>query len=77
MKKKILYLDATNFYVHSRSQTLPYDETEMWHGHPNLYMNKLEEIANTPDDSVIGYFVESDLRYLDNIKKNKEFSILS
>ena len=38
------------------SQVLPYDETEMWHGHPDLYMNKLEEILSTPDDSDTGYF---------------------
>ena len=44
------------------SQPLPYDEIKMWHGHPDLYMNKSEEILNTPDDSGIGYFVEVDLR---------------
>ena len=26
------------------SQLLPYDEIEMWHGHPDLYMEKFEEI---------------------------------
>ena len=50
-------------------QPLPYDEIEMWHGHPDFYMNKLEEILNTPDDSGIGYFVEVDLRYPDDIKE--------
>ena len=40
--KKILYMDATNLYGHSMSQMLPYDEIEMWHGHPDLYMNKLQ-----------------------------------
>ena len=34
-------------------------------------------MLNTPDDSDIGYFIEVDLRYLQNIKKNKDFSILS
>ena len=29
---------------------LPYDEFEMWHGHPDLYMDNLEEILNTQDD---------------------------
>ena len=76
--KKILYMDATNLYSHSMSQMLPYDEIEMWHGHPALYMNWLEKILNSPDDIDIGYFLEVDLKYLDDIKeKNKEFSLLS
>ena len=75
--KKILYIDATNLYGHSMSQPLPYDETELWDGHPDLYM-KLEKILNIPDDSDIGYFLEVDLRYPDDIKeRKKEFSILS
>ena len=46
----------------------------MWHGHPDLYMNKLEEILITPDDSEIGYFIEVHLKYPDNIKeKTKHF----
>ena len=32
---------------------LHYDEIEMGHGHPDLYMNWLEEILYTPDDSDI------------------------
>ena len=72
--KKITYMDATNLYGHSMSQFLPYDEIEMWHGHPDLYMNWLEEILNTPDDNEIGYFLEVDLKYPDNIKeKTKRF----
>ena len=72
--KKILYMDATNLYGHSMSQFLPYDEIGMWHGHPDLYMNWLEEILNTPDDSDIGYFLKVDLKYPDNIKeKTKNF----
>ena len=72
--KKILYIDTTNLYGHSMSQMLPYYEIEMWHGHPDLYMNKLEEFLNTPDDSDIGYFIEVDLKYPDNIKeKTKNF----
>ena len=67
-------MDATTLYGHSLSQKLPYDEIEMWHGHPDLYMNWLEEIINTPYGSDIGYFVEVDLRYLDNItEKTKNF----
>ena len=76
--KKIIFMDATHLYGRSMSQPLPYDKIEMWHGHPDLYMNKLEEISNTPDDSDTCYFLEVDLRYPDDIKeKNKEFSILS
>ena len=72
--KKIIYMDATNLYGHSMSQLLPFDEIEMWHGHPDLHMNKLGEILNTSDDSDIGYFVEVDLRYPDDIKeKTKNF----
>ena len=72
--KKILYMDATNLYGHSMSQMLPYDEIEMWHGHPDLYMNWLEEIINTPDDNEVGYFFEVDLKYPDNIKKKQRIS---
>ena len=72
--KKITYMDATNLYGHSMSQFLHSDEIEMWHGHPDLYMNWLEEILNTPDDNDIGYFLEADLKYPDNIKeKTKNF----
>ena len=72
--KKIFYMDATNLYGHSICQVLPYEEIEMWHGHPDLNMNKLKEILNTPDDSGIGYFVEVDLKYPVNIKeKTKNF----
>ena len=67
--KKILYMDATNLYGHSMIQPLPYDEIEMWHGHPGFYMNKPEEILNTLDDGDFGYFIEIDLRHPDNIKE--------
>ena len=50
-KKNVLYMDANTLYGQSMNQTLRYDETEMWHGHPDLYMNKLDEILNFPDDS--------------------------
>ena len=74
--KKIIYMDATNLYGHSMIQPLPYDEFGMWHGHPDLYMNKVQEILTTQDDSDIGYFVEADLRHPDNIKETtKKFPI--
>ena len=67
-------MDATNLYGHSMSQPILFDEIEMWHGHPDLYLIWLEEILNTPDDSDIGFFVEVDLKYPDNNKeKTKNF----
>ena len=71
--KKILYIDATNLYGHSMSQMLPSDEIEMWHGHPDLYMNWLEEILNTPDDADIGYFLEVNLKYPDDMKQKTKY----
>ena len=66
--KKILYIDANNLYGHSMSQYLPYDEIKFDN---NI---KLEDILNTPDDNDIGYFIEVDLTYPDNIKeKTKNF----
>ena len=71
--KKILYIDANNIYGHSLSQMLPY-EIEMWHGQPDLYMIWLEKILKTPDENEIGYFLEVDLKYPDNLKeKTKNF----
>ena len=58
--KKIIYKDGTNLYGHSMIQPLPNDEIEMCHGHPDLYMKKLENILNAPDDCDIGYFIEVD-----------------
>ena len=69
----ILYTDATNLYGYSMSQMLPYDEIEIWHGHPNKYWNWLDKILNTPDDSEIGYFLEVDLKYPDNIKQKTKY----
>ena len=64
----ILYVDANNLYGHSMSESLPYDEIKFDNN------GKLEDILNTPDDSDIGYFIEVDLKYSDNIKeKTKHF----
>ena len=69
--KKILYIDEINLYGHSMSQQLPYDEIEL---DKNV---KLENVIITLDDSHIGYFIEVDLIYLDNIKeKTKHFHLL-
>ena len=64
--KKILYIDANILYGHSMSEPVPYDEIKFDN---NV---KLEDILNTPDDSDIGYFVEADLIYPDNIKEKTE-----
>ena len=66
--KKILYIDANNLYGWAMSESLPYDEIKL---DTNV---ELEDILNTPDDSDIGYFIEVDLTYPDNIKeKTKNF----
>ena len=66
--KKILYADANNLFGHSMSQPILYDETKF---DKNVI---LEENLNTPDDSDIGYFIEVDLKYPDNIReKTKHF----
>ena len=66
--KKILYIDANNLYGHSMSQPLPYDEIKFDND------IKLEDILNTADDNDIGYLIEVDLKYSDNIKeKTKNF----
>ena len=31
-------MDSTNLYGHSMKQMLPYEEIEMWHGHPDIYL---------------------------------------
>ena len=70
---EIIYADATNLYGHSMSQFLPYDEIEMWHGHPDKYWRWLDKILNTPDDADIGYFLEVDLKYPDNKKQKTKY----
>ena len=66
--KKVLYIDANNLYGHSMSELLPYDKIKFDNS------VKLEDILNTPDDNDIGYFIEVDLIYPDNIKeKTKNF----
>ena len=71
--KKILNIYAINIYGWAMSESLLYYEIEMWLGHPDLYNNELEEILNTSDDSVIGYFVEVDLKSPNIIQETKNF----
>ena len=66
--KKILYKDANNLYGWFMSEYLTYDEIEF---DRNV---KLEKTLKTTDNSDIGYFIEVDSKYLDNIKeKTKHF----
>ena len=66
--KKILYIDANNLYGYAISQSLPYQDLKF---DPST---DIETILSTPDDSEIGYFVEVDLKYPDEIKdKTKNF----
>ena len=64
---KIIYADATNLYGHSMSQFLPYDEIKF---EKDIC---LEEILNTSDDNEIGYFLEVDLKYPDDIKQKTKY----
>ena len=65
---KVIYFDANNLYGHSMSESLPYDEIKFDND------VKLEDILNHHDDSDIGYLIEVDLKYPDNIKeKTKNF----
>ena len=61
--KKILYKDANILYGWAMSENLPYDEIKF----DRIVI--LEDILNTPDDCDIGYFIEVDLKYTDNIKQ--------
>ena len=54
--KKILYIDSNNLIGWTKNESLPYDAIEMWHIHPDLFMDKLEELINTSDDLDICYF---------------------
>ena len=63
--KKILYIDANNLYGWAMSESLPYDEIKF-----DTNVN-LEELLTTPDDSVLGNFIEVDLKHPDNIKHKK------
>ena len=74
--KKIIYIDATKLYGNTMSQVLPYDEIELWQRHPGLFLNKLEEVLITSDDSHIGYFIEVDLKYPHNTKNQRFFHFI-
>ena len=60
--KKSLYVDDINLIGWAMSEYLHYDEIKC---DRNV---KLEDILNTPGTSDIGYFIEVDLKYPDDIK---------
>ena len=62
--KKILYIDANKLYGYAVGEFLPYAEIKFDE------IVELEDILNTPNDSDIGYFVEADIKYPDNVKQN-------
>ena len=70
--RKFLYIDATSLYGWALSEFLPHDEIKMRHGHPDCYIDELEGILNTPDDSNIGYFVEMDLLFFRSYRTQKQ-----
>ena len=70
VKKKILYIDATNLFGHSMSQPLPFDETKVGR---NVC---LQYLINTADDTSNAYFLDVDSRYSFKIgQKAKQFPL--
>ena len=77
---KLLYIDANNLYGRAMSQyPLTGDFKEIKFGcdeyyeYDSLLMNEIkEDILNTPDDNVYGYFIECDLEYPAEIKEKTE-----
>ena len=65
--KKILCIDANILCSWGMSESLPYDEIKI-----DKNVN-LEDILNTPDESDIGYFVEVNLKYPDELKEKSKF----
>ena len=66
--KKILYADAINLYGWGFNQSLPHDQIEF---DENVL---LEDLLSTEDDTDIGYLIQCDLSYPDNIKKIVHFA---
>ena len=57
-------MDATKLYGWAMSESVLYEENKF---DKNVI---LEYLINTPDDLDIGYFIEADLSFQDNIEKN-------
>ena len=76
MKKKIVNNYANDIYAWAMTESPPYDDIDMWQGHPDCYIEKLEYNLNKDFDSDIGYFIEFDFKYPDERKtKIKEVFI--
>ena len=63
MIKKLLFIDAANLYGWAMSWSLPYDEINF-----DTKVD-LEYILNTPDESVLGFFLGNDLNHPDEMKE--------
>ena len=76
--KQILYIDANNLYGWAMSQYLPTGELEILPLNPcNYNLEQLvEDLLQIPDDNEYGFFIECDLEYPAEIKKNKKLSFL-
>ena len=61
--KKILYINAKDLYGYTMSESLPYDEIK---SDKNA---KAEDALNALDDNDIGYVVEVDIKYPEEIKE--------
>ena len=57
----LLYVDANNLYGHSMSEPLPYGDLKL------DTTITLEEVLNTADDADVGYTVEVDITFPENI----------
>ena len=70
--KKILYVYANNLHAWARKENLPYVEIRFDE------KSNLEDISSPHDDSELDYFLDCDLKYLDEKKqRNKEIPLLS
>ena len=65
--KKVLCTDAIILYAWAMSKSLPYDEIKIDR------KVKLEGILKNPYDCDIGYLLDVDIKYLDEINKKPRF----
>ena len=64
-KEEIVYRGSKNLHGGATSESLPYDK--------NIFDKNVnsEDILITSDDADIGYFIECDIKYPDNIKEKQ------
>ena len=80
---KLLYIDANNLYGWAMSQYLPTGDFKKIkfgcggdYEYDELLIDEIkEDILNTSDDNEYGYFIECDLEYPAEIKKNENFPL--